>query len=335
MILVFRFADTILGMTVNTKITLGKLYRPLEELGESVILDLELYDSNDLLVESFASSHAVNDGLSLLFQAINKRFCRNWKVPLGNLGSKNSSPAQRILRIFKALNRKQPPQSEFKLHTHAQPSKISANRKLKVDPDLVTAIAAYCQQNKVSENSFLATAVFKSYSQIFGLKYSRWMIPVNIRDRADQQVPLGMYSSYFLFPYRTEGRIEDVHRELKMQLQSGVHWANYYLGMILSWMPSSVLYWLTKRDFDKNTSDIVGSFSNLGSWPDLEPDLKNFYWAMYPTVRAHRPFGITVIKWADTLAFGMRLHSSVDQSEAKVGLFCEELKKNLREMSRS
>jgi len=332
---VFMFADTILSMTFNSKITLGKLYRPLEKLGESVTLDLELYDSKDLLLETFSSSHEVNDGLSLLFQAINRRFSRDWKVPLGNLGAKNRSFLQKSSSLLKALNRKQRQTGEVKFNTQARPSKISANRKLKLEPLLRANIADYCQKYKISENSFLATAVFKSYSSVFGFKHSRWMIPVNVRESAEQQIPVGMYSSYFLFPYGTECSVEDVHREMKMHLQSGIHWANYYLGMVLSLLPHPLLYWLTKRDFNKSTSDIVGSFSNLGSWRDLDQDLKGFYWAMYPTVRAHRPFGITVIQWGDVLNFAMRLHSSVGQSEDKLNQFCEELKKNLWEMSRS
>lgn len=322
-------------MTLNSKANLGRLYRPLEELGESIVLDLELYDSKDLLLESFSSSHEINDGLSLLFDSINKRFSRDWKIPLGNLGSKKKNLVQTALRVLKVLNRKQTQPSEFKINTHAQPSKISAKAKLKVEPLLVMQIADFCKQNNVSVNSFLATAVFKSYSQIFGFKNSRWMIPVNIRERSDQQVAPGMYSSYFLFRYGTEYGVEDVHREMKFQLQSGVHWANYYLGALLSRLPSSLIYWLTKRDFNKSTSDIVGSFSNLGAWPNLEEDLKGFSWGMYPTVRVHRPFGITVIQWGESLTFAMRLHDSVEQAEMKVQLFCEELRNNLREMSRS
>ena len=75
-------------MALNSKNNLGKLYRPLEKLGESTMLDLELHDSKDQLLETFSSSHEINDGLSLLFDAINKRFSKDWKIPLGNLDSK-------------------------------------------------------------------------------------------------------------------------------------------------------------------------------------------------------------------------------------------------------
>lgn len=320
-------------MPLISKTNLGKLYRPLEKLGENVTLDLELSDFNGQLLETFSSSHEENDGLSLLYKAINQKFSQNWKVPLGNLGSQKKSLVESIYLFIKALSRKQPQDLDLKIPTNLRPSLNSAKRKIKIEASLVKQIENFCDQKNFSVNSFLASAVFKSFSVIFNINTSRWMIPVNIRKNAEQQQTEGMYSSYFLIRYEIKNSVKDVHSQMRSHLQSGIHWANYYLGLILTSLPDSLIFWLTKRDFNKHTSDIVGSFSNLGSWKDIDSKYKGYSWAMFPTVRMHRPFGITVIQWGDELTFAMRLHDSIDQSELKLNQFCEELKKNLKEMS--
>ena len=289
----------------------------------------------------FSFNHRERDGVGALRLAYKKLHISDQVLPKP---IDRPTPLKKLkLMISGLISGAQTNLPEWKFFDIEQKEKPDHLSCLVLDEEANQKLKEHLKKINVSLNSFLifnvtqtvAKFLLKDRNQFSG----RWLLPVNMRGGIKGEEDLGNCVSFIPITVESKSLIENIQRQIKEQLKSQVHWANWYSHHIGKVVGFSGMKKISQKVSQK--SFWFGSLSDLGDWTPKDPSAttyKDFVWAVAAPGTPNNPIGCASIEWFGKRSISLRVHPSlftksstnidVEMLQSFKSMLCEQLQLN-------
>ncbi len=198
-------------------------------------------------------------------------------------------------------------------------------------PNEVMKLTKYAKKRKLSQNSYL---LYKMNSLLLPLLLKEndsggWMFPTNMRGPVYKTDRYCNHSSAITIYTDLKTTGESIHKQIKKELERGIHWGNWYLGHIGKIVGMKGMRKMSKKSAGSNFN--FGTFTNMGSWPlpgtkSLGDFNQDEAYVCAPPGTVSYPISVGLITWNGNLSISFKIHPMICSDRSFPKRFIDDFK---------
>lgn len=158
-----------------------------------------------------------------------------------------------------------------------------------------------------------------------------WLFPVNMRGGLSGQNTIGNRSSGIVIPSRVGTDALEFHRLIKEKLTLEEHWSIWWLHQTSRFLGQRGVDFISRKTGNKTF--YLGTFSNMGSWPNVTDQQyqDDDAWICTPPGTPNFPISIGILTWCGRLSLTLKIHPSICRNQKLPSLLIKEIKNSILE----
>jgi hypothetical protein len=133
-----------------------------------------------------------------------------------------------------------------------------------------------------------------------------WMVPINMRGPLELSRDTANHASMVEVMISREDTLISIHSQIRKLIEDGWHWWFWHLVQLATLTGKSGVKAIMRAQ-SKKERNLIGAFSNLGSW-NLQPHADEDAWLFCPPVAEMQPLGVGAVTAHGRLTLTAQVH---------------------------